>query len=95
MSNDDNLRHNYLERKRRDEVLAPTDTLGAQKRTAARLSALFDPAPSPGTDLEQRVRPEPCHSRAQVVDALVACDVDAEKIDQVIHVLRSLARDAA
>lgn len=41
LMNDDDLRHNYLERKRRDEAIQPVDTDGASARAGSRLSYLF------------------------------------------------------
>lgn len=85
--NDEELRHNYLERKRRDEVIQPVDPAGAQSRTATRLAALFADAPA---ESEPEDGPEPTYSQGQVISALRSCDVGLDKTKDVLHVLEQM-----
>jgi hypothetical protein len=122
---DDDLRHNYLERKRRDEIIRPVDTLGAQERTGARLASLFGSVKpleeyereiaeaerfafdscvcaggKPMEDWQQRMpgvehlrncpQFEPRYKRGNVSVAMLVCDVDRQKVKDVLHVLDHL-----
>lgn len=96
------LRHNYLERKHRDERLQPADTGTPSEHTAARLGAVFasetpldEALPTrPANPSEPLFEPntiplEPSYPRSRIVAALDACGVPEGQAEGILDVLKS------